>query len=213
MSEYSGYYNARDYWLDITPQRFLHEITPGNMKFSVKNAKDDSVMVLVDCDSFMFKLKNPKSQEGLVTQKPQVLKKGEVVEVELEFRNPDEDKKHLPGVYSPENAEGKMTISHSDIGSFIYVRNIEVHEDEIGEPYDIENAPPNHLIAVCGVKRRITMLNMKEDTEESRKIKDVFGPIMLNKMRAESDGPSLDRKVLKKKNAKSKKKKKCCTIL
>ncbi|CAR99045.1 Protein CBG25792 [Caenorhabditis briggsae] len=166
MSEYSGYYNARDYWLDITPQRFLHEITPGNMKFSVKNAKDDSVMVLVDCDSFMFKLKNPKSQEGLVTQK---LKSG--------------------------------------------FRNIEVHEDEIGEPYDIENAPPNHLIAVCGVKRRITMLNMKEDTEESRKIKDVFCPIMFNKMRAESDGPSVDRKVLKKKNAKSKKKKKCCTIL
>ncbi|ULU08915.1 hypothetical protein L3Y34_019855 [Caenorhabditis briggsae] len=270
------------------------------MKFRVKNVKDEIVMVLVDCESFMFRIKDPKfrdvlitqkfeylkkgdeievelefrnpdedkkhlpgmyspenaegkmtishaqtnrtiivkndthcykiydpkeaspsdlikfyehQEEGLVTQKPQVLKKGEVVEVELEFRNPDEDKKHLPGVYSPENAEGKMTISHSDIGSFIYVRNIEVHEDEIGEPYDIENAPPNHLIAVCGVKRRITMLNMKEDTEESRKIKDVFGPIMLNKMRAESDGPSLDRKVLKKKNAKSKKKKKCCTIL
>ncbi|ULU08917.1 hypothetical protein L3Y34_019856 [Caenorhabditis briggsae] len=59
------------------------------MKFSVKNAKDDSVMVLVDCDSFMFKIKNPKSQKGLVTQQLQVLKKGEVMEVGLEFRSPD----------------------------------------------------------------------------------------------------------------------------
>ncbi|CAO4367976.1 unnamed protein product [Caenorhabditis nigoni] len=213
MSEYSEYYNAREFWLDITPQDFLHEITPGNMKFRLKNAKDYSVTVLVDCESFMFKLKNPKSQEGLVTQKLQDLKKGEEMEVELEFRNPEEDKKHLQGYYRSENAEGKITISHADIGTFIFVRNIEVYEDEIGEPYDREKAPPNHLIAMCGVKRQIYSVKMKEDTEESRKIKDVFCPIMLNKMRAEAEVASVDHKILKKKNAKSKKKKKCCTIL
>ncbi|CAO4367980.1 unnamed protein product [Caenorhabditis nigoni] len=206
----SGYENVRDFWLDITPRSF-DEITPGNMKFRVKNAKDDSLMVLVDCESFMFKIKNPQSQEGLVTQKLHHLKKGEEMEVELEFRNPEEDKKHLQANYDFENAEGQLTISHFKIGSFIFVRNIEVYEDEIGKPYDLEKAPPNHLMEVFeGEKQcQIYSLKMKEDTEESRKIKDVFCPIMLNKMRKAAIE---NQKALEKKNAKNKKKK-CCTIL
>ncbi|CAO4367977.1 unnamed protein product [Caenorhabditis nigoni] len=180
----------KEFCLEITPNIF-DEITPENMKFRVKNVKEEIVMVLVDCESFMFKIKDPKSRDVLITQKFEYLKKGGEIEVELEFRNPDEDRKHLPGVYNPENAEGKITISHAKPGSTIIVKNdTECYND----------------------KCRQFLPKMKEETEESKRIKDMFIHIMLNKI-MNSGGGSVDQKALEKKNAKSKKKKKCCTIL
>ncbi|CAR99046.1 Protein CBG25793 [Caenorhabditis briggsae] len=199
----------KEFYLEITPNNF-EEITPENMKFRVKNVKDEIVMVLVDCESFMFRIKDPKFRDVLITQKFEYLKKGDEIEVELEFRNPDEDKKHLPGMYSPENAEGKMTISHAQTNRTIIVKNdTHCYDDKI---YDPKEASPSDLIKFYEhqeVSRQFS-LKMKEDTEESRKIKAIFIPIMLENMRAK--GPTVDQKVLEKKNAKSKKKK-CCTIL
>ncbi|UMM20814.1 hypothetical protein L5515_015944 [Caenorhabditis briggsae] len=198
-----------EFYLEITPNNF-EETTPENMKFRVKNVKDEIVMVLVDCESFMFRIKDPKSRDVLITQKFEYLKKGDEIEVELEFRNPDEDKKHLPGMYSPENAEGKMTISHAQTNRTIIVKNdTHCYDDKI---YDPKEASPSDLIKFYEHQEvsRQFLLKMKEDTEESRKIKAIFIPIMLENMRAK--GPTVDQKVLEKKNAKSKKKK-CCTIL
>ncbi|PIC49726.1 hypothetical protein B9Z55_008241 [Caenorhabditis nigoni] len=209
MSEYSGYYNERKFWLNITPRSF-DEMTPGNMKFRIKNVmkENGSLTVLVDCESFMFKIKNPTSQECLVTQKLQDLKKGEEMEVELEFRNPEEDKYYLKDCYHRENAEGLISIVNVGIGSLHYDRNSRYFDDEVIERnYDVIK------FNFEDGERQVFWPKMKEDTEESKKIKDIFNPIMLNKMRAETDGASVNQKALEKKNAKNKKKKKCCTIL
>ncbi|CAO4367978.1 unnamed protein product [Caenorhabditis nigoni] len=194
--------NQKKFCLEHVP-RTSEKITPDakNMKLCFKNVKDESVMVLVDCESFMFKIKNPKSQKCLVTQQLQELKKGEVIEVGLEFRNPDEDKKHLKSCYRFKNAGGRIIVSHADIDSFTLVRR---YCD--GVLYDPEKAPPHHLMRFYGDEHASNLIllavNAENDTEESKKIKDVFGTIMLDKARK-----AADRKALEKKE------KKCCTIL